>query len=281
MAEIQKEKPDKTTILVPCSNIEKIDTILFHAVPMAKVFDSTLTFLFMGDEIAYNLFKTEIENKAAVENIADKVRVMHFSTISIHTPVIEKNNNDEEAIIVIFPQLPLGRINYFGELKFMMKAKKLRLPFMVLQSGSETADWKPKNIILPIGSSRSDKETALWASYFARFGTSEITVLYAKEKNPIYDRSTRGNVRFVLTLFRKLNVRANVVHAKSRSGKLHQEAAEMAHKDGNSLLIISTTRYYNIEHLLLGPMELETLKNNEKVPVLCINPRKDLYVLCR
>ena len=281
MTDNQKERPDKLTILIPCSNIEKIDLILFHAVPMAKVFGSTLTFLFMGDEIAYGLFKSDLEKKVEGSDFANKIRLIHFSAASVQIPVLEKNNDGEEAIMVIFPQLPIGKINYFSELKFIMKAGKLRLPFMVLQPGYQTPDWKPQNIILPIGASPSDKETALWASYFARFGNSEITVLYAKEKTKIYESLTRGNVRFVLALFRKLKLTANVVHAKSRSGTLHHEAAEMALKEGNSLIIISTTRHFNIEHLLLGPMELETLKNKEKIPVLCINPRKDLYVLCR
>jgi len=280
MANNKKERPEKTTILIPCTDIEKIDLILYHAIPMAKVFGSSLTFLFMGNEFALGLFKSEIEKKTACSDYADKIRLMHLKASSAQFPVLEKNSDDEEAIMVIFPQLPTGKIKYFSEVNFIKKAGKLRLPFMVLQPGAQAPDWNPKKVILPIGSSRSDKETALWASYFARFGTSEITVLYAKEKSSIYDRLTRGNVRFVLTLFRKLQLVANVIHAQTHSGKIHREAAEMAHKEGNSLLIISTTRHFNIEHFLLGPMELETLKNKEKIPVLCINHRKDLYVLC-
>ena len=281
MPETQKKRPDKTTILIPSFNIDTIDLILYHAIPVAKVFDATLTFLFMGDDFAFNLFKGEIEKKTTIEQYENKIRLIHYSSQFIYTPVIEKNSEKEEAIMVIFPQFPSGKFLLFKEIRFMLKVKKLRLPYMILQSVKNEEQWSPKKIFLPIGLRRSDKETAVWASYFARFGNSEINILFAREENVISDKETKRNVKFIRNMFNKLNVTSNLIASQLNSGKLQSESVKLANEAGNSLVIISSTRYYGIEHLFTGPMELHTIKNPHKVPVLCINPRKDLYVLCK
>ena len=275
-----EKRPENTTILIPCFNIETIDLILYHGIPIAKVFDSSLTFLFMGDGFAFDLFKKELEKKSSTLNLQKKFRLIHFSSKFLPTPVIEKNNDNEEAIMVLFPQLPSGSFSFFRNMNFMLKTKKLRLPYMILQPGSNVGQWNPQKIIVPVGSSRSDKESGLWASYFARFGNSKISILYAKESKVVFEKYTRANVRFILTLFRKLGVKADTVYAKASSGKLHDEALNIAKESGNSLVLITSTRYYGVEHYITGPRELHTVKNRQKVPVLCINPRKDFYVLC-
>jgi len=281
MLEIQKKRPEKTTILIPCFNIETIDLVLYHAIPVAKIFDSTLTFLFMGDEFAFNLFKEEIEKKTTDKQYENKIRLIHYSSQFIHTPVIEKNSEKEEAIMVIFPHFPSGKFLLFKEISFMLKTKKLRLPYMILQTGKIEGQWAPNKIFMPIGLRRSDKETAVWVSYFERFGKSEINILFAREKNIASDNEIRRNVKFVRNMFHKLNVPSNLIPTEVNSTKLHHETVKIAHEAGNSLIIIASTRYYGIEHILTGPMELHTIKNSKKVPVLCINPRKDLYVLCK
>lgn len=281
MSETQKKRPDKTTILIPSFSIESIDLILYYTLPVAKVFDSTLTFLFMGDDFAFKLFNTEIEKKTAIDSFENKFRLVHYSSEFIHTPVIEKNSQKEEAIMVIFPQFPSGKFLFFREISFMLKTKKLRLPYMILPSGINEGQWHPNKIFMPIGFRRSDKETAVWASYFARFGNSEITIIFSREPNEAMDKETKNNVKFIRNMFNKLNVVSNLIPTEVNSGKLHDETIKIAYEAKNSLIVIASTRYYGIEHFFIGPIELHTIKNQYKIPVLCINPRKDLYVLCK
>ena len=141
--------------------------------------------------------------------------------------------------------------------------------------------WAPQNIIMPIGYRRTDKDTAVWASYFKRFGNSNITILYAKENDIISQKEIKNNLKFIKNMYNKLNISANIVSAKTNSGKLQFEAVNLAQEMKNSLVIITSTKYYGIEHYFLGPMELQTIKNPQKIPILCINSRKDLYVLCK
>ncbi|MDR2928403.1 MAG: hypothetical protein LBV41_09445 [Cytophagaceae bacterium] len=281
MSENIEKRPDKTTVLIPVFNVETIDVTFFYALPMATVFDATLTFLFMGDDFAFSIFTSEVGKKSPelIENGA--VKMIHYSLSFVHMPVIEKNSEDEEAIMVIFPQMPTGKHPFVQELKFLIRAKKLRLPYMIIHRNYLNEAWQPETVIIPVGFRHTDKETAVWASYFARFNRSKIVILIANENDAVARRDTQLNVRFMLNLFAKFKIVPQLVSTKSSSGKLYDEAVAVAAQIKNSLLLITSTKHYGIEHFILGPMELRTIKNSANVPVLCVNPRKDLYVLCK
>ena len=279
MPQSKKNRPEKATILVPGFSIDTIDTVLYYAVPVAKVFGASISFLIMGDDFLLNLFKENLNKKASGLIDDGSIKLIPYSSSFVYTPVIEKNDDDEEAIMVIFPQMPLG--NFIKEMKFMLHVRKLRLPYMILQPENADKKWKSQTVIVPVGFRRTDKEAAIWASYFARFNNSKIIILFAKEKDAVADRDTRMNVRFMLNLFQDLKITPEVVAGKSSSGKLHNEAVIMANEQENSLVLITSTKHYGIEHYVFGSMELQTIKNKQKIPVLCVNPRKDLYVLCR
>jgi hypothetical protein len=151
---------------------------------------------------------------------------------------------------------------------------------MVL-SDLDTLKWQPLNIIIPVGYDRTDKESAIWASYFARFGKGQVTVLYASEKEAWASHNIRSNVRFIKKLFDDLRLTLEIIPAACHARHIQQAAIELAVQKGNALLAIATTKDYSIEHYFNGPVELHTIKNREGIPVLCINPRKDLYVLCK
>jgi hypothetical protein len=45
------------------------------------------------------------------------------------------------------------------------------------------------------------------------------------------------------------------------------------------MLIISASRDYGLDDIFFGPKELKVIRQSP-VPVMVINPRKDLYTLC-
>ena len=276
----RKVVPDKRTILIPCSNTESIDLILYYALPIAKNFNSSLSFLFMGEKTVFESFKTEIEKRFSGTANNDKYRLEHYSSKIVKVPKVEENSIGEEAVMMIFPQLPSGSFSFFKQLIFMMKAKSLHLPYLILQQTDiKEHKWTPDNVIMPISYRRTDKESAAPASYFARYGNSKITILFSKETLASAEKDINNNLKFIRTMFTRLNVGASVLPAKSNSAKLHEEAVNMAHESGNSLVVVTSTRYYGIEHFFTGPMELHTIKNRHKIPVLCINTRNDLLVV--
>ena len=272
-------RPDKTTILIPCCNSNRLSSIFQYGLPVARVFNATLTLLFMGDEMAYKTFSNTLENGFINITNKEEIRCIRFYR-STSLPIIEKNSLGEEVIMLIFPELPSGTTQFIKEIRFMLRVRKLRLPYIVL-SDAEVLGWQPNHIIIPVGYDRTDKESAIWASYFARFSNGQITVIYAAEKEPWARHNTHSNVQFIKKLFDDLQLKLEIVPATCPSGHIQQAAINLAVKKGNALLAITTTKDYSIEHYFQGPVELHTIKNRERIPVLCINPRKDLYVLCK
>ena len=66
--------------------------------------------------------------------------------------------------------------------------------------------------------------------------------------------------------------------------KVRQEidefAVDYAKEIGASLILVMTTRYYSIFDYLFGPVELKIMTNDHEIPIMLINQRDDLYVLC-
>lgn len=271
---------EKITILIPCCNNENLDLVFGYAEPLSKAFKATITFLFFGDDASFKNFKesTTLYQKS---DLADNfIKYIHQTSAYAITPVIEMNYDNEEVMMVIFPQLPTGKINFLNEMSFLFRARKLRLPYMVLPQGTK-ADWKPSHIYIPVRYDRTDKETAIWASYFARFNKSSLTILYANEKETWAVNNTRLNVLFIKKMFEELGLPYSIQMSICNSQFIHTDAIKQANKKGDAMVVISTTKNYSIEHYLTGPAELKAIKNRENIPVLCINPRKDLYVLCK
>ncbi len=234
----------------------------------------------MGDITSFNSFIEKIRVHQSQTNNFNRFKFIRYPSPYGLIPTIEKNEDDEEAMMILFPQLPSGKLNYISEMNFMLRAHKLKLPYMVLQKPTEST-WKPEHIIIPVGYDRTDKETAIWASYFARFTQSHITLLSAKENAAWAINSLNSNIRFMTKLFNEFGLSFTIKQAQSNSGHIQDATIKLAASEHNTIIILSTTKNYSIEHYFKGPVELQTIKNHENIPVLCVNPRKDIYVLCR
>lgn len=270
------QRPNNTTILLPCNRTFGVDAIIAYALPISCAFDASLTIFAMGSEKLMEELQSAIQQKLKKEKIQNHFRFLQIDTLFNAQELMVKNHLDEEVIMVIFPELPTS---YLSQRKFISRSRKLRLPFIVLpQQSSEK--WIPQNIIMPISHNRSDKEAAIWVSYWARFNQSRIILLTAQDKDSSATSNINLNFRFIDKLFKNLNISYQVIEENCSSYKIGDAAVKRAAELKNSLVAITTTKYYSVEHLFISPRELLLIKNNANVPIFCINPRKDLYVLC-
>jgi hypothetical protein len=54
-----------------------------------------------------------------------------------------------------------------------------------------------------------------------------------------------------------------------------------AKKTGNSVMLFLMTEHFSLVDLFFGPVENRILGNKENIPVLCLNAREDIFVLCQ
>lgn len=151
--------------------------------------------------------------------------------------------------------------------------RDLRIPFIIVKMDADVTDFK--KVIVPVCYLVEEKEKAPYTSNMGRFLGSEITILQAND----YGSKTPANVNAITTLYDKFNLKYRVEKAKKDSFKVEKEAAYLASEIGAGLVVISTSRDYGLDDIFFGPKELHVLRA-ATTPVMCINPRGDLYVLC-
>lgn len=127
---------------------------------------------------------------------------------------------------------------------------------------------------------KESKDKLIWASYFPRFFGSQLFVLSYNYTDEFLQNKWYSNVKFMDKIFKNLKVS----YQKADLGKpkmfVDVVAIEKAHELGIGLLISTTTTERDVMEYFIGVQEARTIVNEHKIPILFLNPREDLYVLC-
>lgn len=125
---------------------------------------------------------------------------------------------------------------------------------------------------------REGKEKLVWASYLARFLGSRILLAHPAYRDAGLRQRCRNNLRFADKIFQPLELEYTSVQIEATTKVDHAVVAGL----NPDLLIAMTTdpREQDLfDHFLPRP-ELTLLKRFSGQPVLFLNPRDDLYILC-
>lgn len=136
------------------------------------------------------------------------------------------------------------------------------------------AAW-PQTSLLTMTHRREGKESLVWASYLARFLGSHITIAHPDYRDADLRMRWRNNMRFVDKMFVPFSI--NYTNATAFGNDLKNMEALQP-----DLLIARTTdtRERDLFDLLLPLPEYRLLSHPSHTPVLFLNPRDDLYILC-
>ena len=94
-----------------------------------------------------------------------------------------------------------------------------------------------------------------------------------------YGTRAQQNAEAIKSLMDKGSVEYENVEAHKNSFKIELEAVDRVMELDAGLWMISASREYGMDDILFGPKELKVIKKSI-VPLMIINPRKDLYTLC-
>lgn len=156
-----------------------------------------------------------------------------------------------------------------------------KIAYLTVQLPLPNGEDYPK-VAYSIDFNKESKEKLIWASYFARFGKSRLYMLH----QPYNDAGLRGkwnnNVRFMDKFFADLGVQYERMPVQGRALFPETLICQAAAQSGCNLLISVTTGTRNRDVLewFAGVQEDRTVRNPHSLPVLFINPRNDIYVLC-
>ena len=129
---------------------------------------------------------------------------------------------------------------------------------------------------------KESKEKLIWASYFSRFNHSRLTMLHFNYTDEGLHTKWQNNVRFMNKFFKGLGVTYDQQVVSGRTLFPETLVCDTATHIHCGLLISVTTdtRDLDIIEWFAGTQERRTIRNPQHLPVLYINPRNDIYVLC-
>lgn len=129
---------------------------------------------------------------------------------------------------------------------------------------------------------KESKEKLIWASYFARFNHSRLHMLHYDYSDEGLRGKWQNNVRFMNKFFKSVGVSCDALVVTGRALFPETRVCAAAAEQHCDLLISVTTdtRDLDILEWFAGVAEQRTIHNAHKLPVLYLNPRDDIYVLC-
>lgn len=230
----------------------------------AKGFEKGLTLLVLGT--ATNEFRKQASEQTLLDN-----KQFIFAECEGSLQEVTDLTERTETPIVFFE---IGRKGMFSNPMTLFKGlRELRIPFVLVKEGAPTIHFD--RVLVPVCYLAEEKEKAPYTSNMARFLQSVPVILQAKD----YGSKTPANVKSITSLYDKFDSKYEILQAEKDSFKVEKEAAQRALQENAGMVVISTSRDYGLDDLLFGPKELHVF-NACPVPLMCINPRGDLYVLC-
>ncbi len=268
MAEFSEQK-----LVVVCNFNEHIDDVIVHGVRMADILKKELCLFGMWEEKKQ---KNETQQKliTLTRNIKSEFSGLQVSSLILRNKLrnnIEKLVNDYNAVLLILHQ---------SDIKHSMKAfRESSIPFLFV-NGNRPEFLQYKNALVPVDYRKASKETSLWASYLGRFNRSHVQVIYAHEKDSDQAKQLMRNVNFFRKFFSGLHVRHSIIEGKSSSWGICNEALRRSKELNADLLIFSGSAFISLIDLLIGLPEKKIVLKAGCLPVMLINPRKDICMMC-
>jgi len=193
------------------------------------------------------------------------------------------------TLCMVMPVASSKKLTFFNTRKARKWIGRSRVPVLAV------GDCEPKEndyqqIVLPLDINCQDKELALWASYFPTYFQKNsphipkenllIHIIFNQYKDELLHKKVQNNIDFVTKMFNNIGV-PFTLHPFTNIDNIHTFGLQFAAKTGNSIMLFLMTEHYSLIDLLFGPVENRILGNSENVPVLCLNAREDIFVLCQ
>lgn len=163
--------------------------------------------------------------------------------------------------------------------RHLNECREERRPYVFI---TNTMTIKPLHrILVPVSMLEEEVYKAEICTYLARKTGAHIILLRAND----YGSRARQNTARIETHIRSVAERTGedisyeVVVAKKDSFSLTREASERQRDFQHDLLLLTASRDYGLDDVLFGPPERHAIRR-ALVPVMLVNPRKDLFSLC-
>lgn len=272
---------------LPCEKV--VDCVVAHTVQLAKMLKKDIILLHIADR----RYRDTSIDAALLERLQNEINSRpegspHASYCVLQQPTrkavaaLGELLNCVAIVAAVDPNAHKRTATHSKEM--LRNFSECKTAYLTVQCDSSAA-LRPHydRVAFSVDYSKESKEKLIWASYFARFNNSQLELFHHTYNDEGLRQKWHNNMRFLDKFFYGFGIHYQAHPITGKQGLFAETAVVTeAAKDGCHLLISTTTDLRNKDLLdyLLGSAEQRTIRNTQQLPILFLNPRDDLYVLC-
>jgi nucleotide-binding universal stress UspA family protein len=259
------------TILIPWDFTPVAEYALQHAVKLNKVLHHEIMLV--------HIVKKDQEIEEASKKLADNIKeiegkygVRCLTSVkegTIFTSISELSKEIESSFIIMGTHGMKGMQKLTGSwaLKVISGAK---VPSILVQDSPSEELYKI--VSLPINFKKENKESVNWIYYLSRHFNSHFEILRAKNSDPVFKKGVESNIIFISKFCEAKNIPFHITVADGKKD-FSKETIEFSAEKKADLILTMTTKDISLADYVLGAHEQFIIANDEKIPVMCVNPR--------
>ncbi len=278
----KEEKKIKRQIIVLFDFSASAENALKHGIQMCKVLKSGLTITFpliknmsnekreeMKQQLAHIVTHLQQNTELDVQAFAPSQPLKKF-----YKPLYEKI----EGIMIVAGIEGKNFVCGMTMQQYLRCVRNSRIPWLAVPPSAPVNDYT--HIVLPLSYSRQTKEKIAWASYFHRLNQSAIHALTPVAKDGFIKTGIYKNTEFLKKMYNSLEVYYKLIPTDKNIHHIDPYAIDYALEHSAAPVIILVSPRPDIFDIVLGAAERKIILNSENIPVLCITPLDDMYVVC-
>lgn len=283
MTQAKKEKKDQF-VIAWMGNLEHPERVVSHACFLAHMLQKGVILLYVVDKRYKSISKDIAEQKlqAIRSHINDLNDVTYCAMEGDSKQVADLLPTMLNGVIVVAgvdATAPRRTVEHPKEV--LRVFEECKIAFLTVQQPLSQPELM-SDIAFSVDFHKESKEKLVWASYYARFAGSRMHVLSSRYSDEGLQAKWYNNIKFMTKFFNSLNLSCQLHEVEGRSTFAETLMVEYAVQQHYGLLISVTTDLRNRDalELIIGTQEQRTIQNKDQLPVLFLNPRDDIYVLC-
>lgn len=270
-------------VIAYLADLSLCNEVVSHACYLAKMLQKGVILLYVEDKKYGGPTTSEVESQLlAIEAAHPDVHPAHVAMRGSTKEVVNALPTMLNGVIAVAgvstkarhgrPTHPREVLRLFSECKIAY----LTVQTPLLDSESY------RHVSYGIDFRKESKEKLIWASYFARFNNSSLTMLHFDYSDEGLRTKWNNNVRFMNRFFKGVGITYGQEVVSGRALFPETIVCNTAAQIHSGLFISVTTdtRDLDIVEWFAGVQEHRIIRNAHKIPVLFLNPRDDIYVLC-
>jgi nucleotide-binding universal stress UspA family protein len=264
-----------STILVTCDFTEVSAFALEHAVRIAKMVGNSIQIIHIlskkhEEENTLKELQIICEDCFAKHGIKPGIIVKEGT---IFTTISEVANNIQANLVIMGTHGIKGMQKLTGSwaLKVIVGSS---VPFVVVQAPPKH-NYLQK-IVVPINFKSENKEKLPWIIYLAQYYRSEILIFRDQINDERIATKVNQNILFLKKALENKGIRYSV-NTNDTKLDFADATIEFTQKNQADLIAVMTTKNIGLKDYVVGASEQQIIANNFKIPVMCINPREELY----